>query len=448
MSEYPDVIGDFSRSFDCHDSCRVPVPWATRFGSWEPATKSSLVTSPSHRAARSRLRFEPISSGFSSALMRMRPTSILGCFGRAYHRYPELNLNVLSVLSNHGCFVATRVCTRDVELHAGLPVNGGQATQPASRSWGHLLGTTVSGIPIVDEASLEDFRYVLTQGTKEDLVWSARDWPGVSSARALLGGPGLVGRWRDQSAEGALRRQRERKIQRAQARGCTLDLPRAPQVWREYPIDLVPLPHWRDLKVGQRRARVAAMLHQDDGQREPATNVRARTARPPGLFAASPFNRPAKPAKSPAPRCHADSRARRDAFRVVYRAFANRLRASDTVSTGLAAARVPLHGTLPPLGHHPTLLPRRPDATAGSWTARQTCNWRRRHGSARARRSGLTLCLHEPTWFPLRPATALALRVPCVRSSANGMSGAPDGALGEGFRQLDQRGRLASNHDL
>ena len=31
---------------------------------------------------------------------------------------------------------------------------------------------------------------------------------------------------------------------------------------------------------------------------------------------------------------------------------------------------------------------------------------------------------------------------------AGRMSGAPDGALGEGFPQLDQRGRLASNHDL
>ncbi len=290
---------------------------------------------------------------------------ILGCFGRAYHRYPELNLNVLSVLSNHGCFVALPESAHVMSnfMRDFLSTAAKRLNLHRDRE-GTFWERRYRAIPIVDEASLEDrFRYVLTQGTKEDLVWSARDWPGVSSARALLGGPGLVGRWRDRSAEGALRRQRERKIQRAQARGCTLDLPRAPQVWREYPIDLVPLPHWRDLKVGQRRARVAAMLHQDD-EATRARHERAGT-RPlglRGLFAASPFDRPAKPAKSPAPRCHASSRARRDAFRVVYRAFADRLQASrDTVSTGLAAARVPLHGTLPPLGHHPTLLPRRPD---------------------------------------------------------------------------------------
>ncbi len=290
---------------------------------------------------------------------------ILGCFGRAYHRYPELNLNVLSVLSNHGCFVALPESAhvmsnfmRDFLSTAATRLNGHRDRE------GTFWERRYRAIPIVDEASLEDrFHYVLTQGTKENLVWSARDWPGISSAKALLGGPGLVGRWRDGTAEGALRRQRQRKIERARARGRTLDLPEAPQVWREYPIELVPLPHWQGLKVGERRARVAKMLHEDDAATR-ARHERAGT-RPLGvraILATAPFDRPAKPAKSPAPLCHASSRKRRDAFRVVYRAFVEVLRTGrDTVKAGLASARVPLHGTLPPLGHHPPLPARRPD---------------------------------------------------------------------------------------
>ncbi len=290
---------------------------------------------------------------------------ILGCVGRAYHRYPELNLHVLSVLSDHGCFVASPESAyvmsnfmRDFLSTAATRLNGHRDRE------GTFWERRYRAIPIVDQDSLDDrFRYVLTQGTKENLVWSARDWPGVSSAKALLGGPGLVGRWRDGTAEGALRRQRQRKIARARARGRTLDLPEAPQVWREYPIELVPLPHWQDLKVGQRRARVATMLHEDDAATR-ARHERAST-RPLGvraILATSPFDRPDKPAKSPAPLCHASSGERRAAFRAVYRAFVETLHASrDTVKSGLPAAHVPLHGTLPPLGHHPPLPQRRPD---------------------------------------------------------------------------------------
>lgn len=282
---------------------------------------------------------------------------ILGCFGRAYDRYPELNPNILNVMSNHGSFIAVPESPyvlssfmRDFLSSSATRLNGHRDRD------GTFWERRYRAIPIIDEPSMDDrFRYVLTQGTKENLVWSARDWPGISSIKALLGGKPLVGRWLDGTATGILKRQRQRKLDRAEASGRSLELPEVAPVWREYPIELVPMPHWAGLKIGQRRARVAEMLRHDDNE----TRLRhKRDGTVPlgtkAIRAASPFKRPEKSSKSPAPLCHASTRAGREAFRVVSRAFHEGLVACrEAVKRTLPAARVPPHATLPPLTHCP-----------------------------------------------------------------------------------------------
>ncbi|MEN8377102.1 MAG: hypothetical protein ABFS34_16885 [Gemmatimonadota bacterium] len=292
---------------------------------------------------------------------------ILGCLGRAYHRYPELNLNVVSVLSNHGCFVACPDSAyvlssfmRDFLSTAAKRLNGHRDRD------GTFWERRYRAIPILDEEALDErFRYVLTQGTKENLVWSARQWPGIGSIDPLLGGQPLVGRWRDRVAEGELRRRQRRKLERAAARGTSLQLPKAPQVWLEYPIELVPLPHWQRLKVGQRRARVAEMLREDDC----ATRMRhERDGTEPlgvrAILATDPFDRPRQSARSPAPPCHTRSRKLRRAFRAVCRTFDEMLASGrDAVEAFLPQAGVPLDVTLPPLSHRKPMSPRRPPPT-------------------------------------------------------------------------------------
>ena len=290
---------------------------------------------------------------------------ILGCFGRAYHRYPELCLNILSVLSDHGSFIALPASAfvlssfmRDFLSTSATRLNGHRDRD------GTFWERRYRAIPIVDEVAYEDrFRYVLTQGTKENLVWSAGDWPGITCAKALLGGKPLIGRWQDKTAEGIVRRQWERKLERARASGRVLDAPELPAVFREYPIELVPMPHWQELEVGQRRARVAAMLADDDDITR-ARHEQDGTA-PLGvkaIRATDPSARSATPAKSPAPACHASTRAGRDAYRVAYRAFVEVMDAGrDAMKRRLPRIGVPLGGTLPPLSHHAPLPPRRPD---------------------------------------------------------------------------------------
>jgi putative transposase len=280
---------------------------------------------------------------------------ILACFGRAYDRYPGLNLHVLDTLSNHVTFLATpdSPATLSSFMRDFLSTLAKQINALRGRD-GTFWERRYRAIPTVDEAALEDrFRYVLTQGTKENLLWSAREWPGVTSIHTLLGGPSLVGRWRDHTAEYELQRQADRRCDRATAGGDAAHPPAPPQVWREYPIRHVPLPHWAHLKSGEQRARVAAILHEDDK----ATEERHRRARtqPLGvsaILAADPHARPIDSKKSPAPLCHASTRAARKAFRIAYRRFVEATRAAAVaLAESLSTAGFPVGSTTPPIAH-------------------------------------------------------------------------------------------------
>gem|GEM_PF-3943143 len=79
-----------------------------------------------------------------------------------------------------------------------------------------------------------------------------------------MGGPTLVGHWRDRTAEAEADRQAQRRADRAQASGRTAPHHKRTSVWIPYPIDLVPLPQRNTLRPGQRRTRVADIVRLDD----------------------------------------------------------------------------------------------------------------------------------------------------------------------------------------
>jgi hypothetical protein len=280
--------------------------------------------------------------------------TILACFGRAAHRYSGLNLHVLDARSNHVTFLATPdlPVTLSSFMRDFLSTTAKQINALRGRD-GTFWERRYSAIPVIDEAELEArFRYILTQGTKENLVWSARDWPGVTSIHTLLGGAPMIGRWRDHSAEYELRRQADRRRDRASADAQPPS--NADQaVWREYPIRHVPLPHWANLKPGQQRARVAAMLHEDDAEtKERHRRAGTRPLGVPAILAADPHARPLNSKKSPAPLCHASTSAARKAFRIAYRRFVECTRAAALALTkALPSAGFPVGCTTPPLQH-------------------------------------------------------------------------------------------------
>lgn len=306
----------------------------------------------------------------------MRPSKevneiILGCLGRAHDRYPRLELYVVDFLSDHGTFVCKPpdAFTLWSFMRDLLSTLANQLNHEHDRE-GKFWQRRYRAIPILDEASVEDrFAYCLLQGTKENLVWSARDWPGVSSVQHLMGGKKLVGRWRDRETEYERGRQRARKIARAAKRGRTLELPETAQEWIEYPIELTPLPHWAHLKPGQLRARVTAIVHADDE----ATRLRHERdgTQPLGvkaILATSPRQRARDPKKSPAPFCHTRSQTLRNGFRAAAGRFAESLRAAVArLEESLTNVGLLVGMTTPPLCRRPEVcstappeLPRQP----------------------------------------------------------------------------------------
>lgn len=278
---------------------------------------------------------------------------LLGCFGRAYDRHRELTLHVLNAVSNHGTFVAspTSASLLSIFMQDFLSDAAKKLNLERGRD-GTFWERRYRAIPIVDNVALEErFAYALTQGTKENLVWSARDWPGVTSIPTLLGGPEMVGRWRDGTVEGQRRRNRQRKIDRAKARGRDIEVPKVQPLYRDYPIVHHPLPNWAHLPVGKRRARVAQILADDDRatrRRHERDGTRPLGVR--GILRADPFSRPANSKKSPAPICHASTDAGRKAFRIMYRRFTDSsIEATERVLESLPHHDVPFDATVPPL---------------------------------------------------------------------------------------------------
>ncbi|MCA9679589.1 MAG: hypothetical protein H6709_16595 [Kofleriaceae bacterium] len=322
----------------------------------------------------------------------MRPSRavnriILGCLGRAKRRYPTLALHVVSFLSNHGSLVCTPPnpfvlwsFMRDFMSTTARRLNGHHGRV------GTFWERRYRAIPIVDEESLERcFAYCLLQGTKENLVWSARDWPGISSVKALCEGVPLIGQWRDQAREYELRRQRQRRLDRAAVRGRTLRLPEVEDVVVECPIELAPLPHWRKVRPAERRARVEAIVRADE------TAQRARHRRDgtaplgvAGIATTDPFARPAVSKCSPAPRCHARTPALRDGFLEACRQHDTRTReVTAAVERTLPKLGLPVGSSLAPLVHRPEVEPRKSAAAARIRVLDSTSKRRRARGRPR-----------------------------------------------------------------
>lgn len=152
-------------------------------------------------------------------------------------------------------------------------------------------------------------RYVLAQGTKEGLVRRPLDWPGVHSARALIGEEVLVGIWRDN--------ERERKMLTGGGKSLGR-VPTSHEVDERYPIDFAPLPSWRDVSAGERIVRIRRMLSEIE------RDARALHPNPLGaakVLAMDPLTRPLKSKRSRAPLIHTLDEEERIAFTMAREAF-------------------------------------------------------------------------------------------------------------------------------
>jgi hypothetical protein len=179
--------------------------------------------------------------------------------------------------------------------------------------------------------------YILAHGTKEGLVASPLDWPGVSTARALASGEALRGVWRTRT-----------KVRHSEAERAASAL--EPDEGDE--IQLTPIPSWAHLSVEERHSRACAMIATIEEQYRHRAHAGVEA-----VLSQDPAATPADFVRRPAPRVHAsrpDSEATfltaRAAFVVAYHE-AKKLTQEPALEL---ASRYPA-GALPP---RPPMSPR------------------------------------------------------------------------------------------
>ncbi len=262
---------------------------------------------------------------------------VLGVIGRA-QELTSMPIVAISVLSTHFHILAA---PEDAQQMAKFMKHAaGNISDEIGRlhDWpGSLFVRRYKSIEVSteEEDQVNRLRYILAAGVKEGLVERAIDWPGVHSARALTRDQPLRGWWFDRSQEYAARRRGENFGRFAYA--------------TEYTIKLSPLPCWAHLSTKEHRRRVKDLVCEIE--RETAAERNASGAKVLGaefVMAMDPHHRPARLARSPAPKFHARrKRVRRAMWEAYAWVVAEHRKAAERLLAGDRNVRFP-EGTFPP----------------------------------------------------------------------------------------------------
>lgn len=126
----------------------------------------------------------------------------LGCLGRAQRLYP-VEIFGVTCLSNHvHLLLGVQDVERLAEFMRHFTSNLAREVQRLHRWRGPVWGRRYSHVPVQgEEAEIERFRYLLSQGVKEHLVGRCQQWPGVHVAKYFQRGDALSGWWFDRTKE-------------------------------------------------------------------------------------------------------------------------------------------------------------------------------------------------------------------------------------------------------
>src|SRR5262245_51699645 len=262
---------------------------------------------------------------------------VIGVLGRAQRMYPTRVCGYV-LASNHlhlslDVDDANQLCRFMRYVNSNLARKVGRLVGWRDKIWSRRYQAIV--ISPEEAAQAGRLRYILSHGVKENLVERVDQWPGVHCAGSLLTGEPAVGYWFNQTQEYAARR-----------RGEKFD--RMKYATREILV-LSPLPCWKHVSAEVRRRRVVEMIADMEAQ---ATLRRQHGGRQ-ALGASAvrgqhPFDRPARPKKSPAPLFHAASKLVREELWTAHAWFVAQFRqASERLRSGDRLARFPA-GSFPP----------------------------------------------------------------------------------------------------
>jgi len=264
---------------------------------------------------------------------------VIGVLGRAQRLY-RVEIHACIVLSNHYHLLLS--VESAYQLAQFMAYFQGNLAKEAGRiyKWrGPFWHRRYQHVVVSDEerAQVSRLRYILENGCKEGLVASPRDWPGVSSVQALLGGKRLKGEWIDRT------RQRQASSgpgaeTGSQFRDCEV-------------VNLTPLPCWQSVRPRLRRERVQKLVAEIEAE----TRVRQQTegTEPAGVekvLSHDPHQRSVRSKWSPAPMFHCDSEVAHDLLKRAYAAFNEAFRrASRLWKRGDLGAEFPEGAFAPPI---------------------------------------------------------------------------------------------------
>jgi REP element-mobilizing transposase RayT len=233
---------------------------------------------------------------------------LVGILARAQQRY-EVSVCAYVFASNHYHLLlhvqdADRLARFMNYVNGNVAREAGRLAEWKEKFWSRRYESIL--ISEEPEAQTGRLKYVLSHGAKENLVARPEDWPGAHAVHALLEGVSIEGLWFSRAKEYGARRQGQEFDRLKYATAETLHLS--------------PLPCWKDLSETQQRERVTDLVREIEAE---AAAERERTGiEPPGpaaIRAQKPHDRPNRSKKSPAPFCHAASKAVR---RELYEAYA------------------------------------------------------------------------------------------------------------------------------
>ncbi|HEV8577483.1 MAG TPA: hypothetical protein VGX68_00255 [Thermoanaerobaculia bacterium] len=262
---------------------------------------------------------------------------IVGVLGRAQRMYPTRVCGYVFV-SNHLHLILDVADAHQLAcfmryVNSNLARKVGRLVGWRDKIWSRRYQAIV--ISSEPAAQIERLRYCLAHGVKEGLVEKVEQWPGVHCAKSLLTGEPAVGYWFDQTQEYTARRRGEKfELRRYASREVLV---------------LSPLPCWKHLSDAVRRQLVVEMIA--DIEAEAALHRRNSGSQVLGAAAVRgqhPFDRPARPKRSPAPLFHAFSKRVRLELWVAYAWFVACFRhASAKLRNGDRTAPFPA-GSFPP----------------------------------------------------------------------------------------------------
>ena len=229
---------------------------------------------------------------------------VLGVLGWALAKLAGVRILAFTFMSNHYVML---LWVRDAEaLSLFMEYFNGNLAKEAIRQYGwgdKVWSRRYTDIEVVDEeAMVGRFRYVIAHGAKEGLLESPKDWPGAKCLPALLEGKTIRGAWFDRTAEC-----------RARQRGKLYD---KYDYTTFYDVPLSPLPCWEHLSRQERQKICVDMVADIEREAEETNRLESRTPiGPEAILAQSPFDTPKTTKRSPAPLCHASSKATRTDYR-------------------------------------------------------------------------------------------------------------------------------------